>query len=1067
MPDEQHADTLIGPGPALAAAADRTPESDSGPLAELDTARLRNMIARRVFGEPLDPIRIGRYPILRRIGQGGMGVVYAAYDNELDRRIALKLLRRGEVHDEAEATRMRTRMLREARALAQLSDPSIVQIYEVGEHDGQVFLAMEFVEGATLRRWCELEARGVAEVLELYLQAGRGLAAAHAAGLVHRDFKPDNAIVGADGRVRVLDFGLALTSRAPLEPELSRVTAANDDARLTVTGALVGTPAYMAPEQLEGRGADARSDQFSFAVALFEALYGRRPFVGDTVAEVLGATLAGKLDLPSGRRVPSRVIRALRRALQRDPAARFAAMPELLRELGTRTRAFGALAAAAVLAIGTAGWLGVRSGELADAADVANVRADEAELRLRAREEAIVVGEAKLALFDDPNAALAKLAELPDDAESWDGAAWPVVQRAIDAGAADRVLAVPESYDASFVLDEHTVILASPERHAAWDLDTGVVEPLGPAPGGPLAFSPDGTWLAVGEGDTLRIRHLATGAESRWDITGCEASVFPDDRPRLEVRCRDGHDYSLSWQTPTHADEALRFERGAPHVFVGSLEFMRGILRQPRNATERHRQALESSVDTMQLSFEGRTVELLTRRGLMQARVERTFDREIDPLVLWDLDADRGRTVELPATPVVARFSRDGDRLAVAVNDGGIWLVDVHEAEAPARAFAKLDTGAVRRLQLSPDGGQLCAIAKDGAVVFWDLALREELARLRGVAYPTDCAWHADGSFVVLGAMEYRHYPAPSVRRIGDEVLRIDGAGGRLAVLRRNGAIDVVGDGGLVRVGVQRDAADLALSPDGSMVATTGARLLEVRSKDGTVLTSVQTRNQTVSALGFARGGETLVWVDENAIQIQPMKGGARRSVPVPREGFWRALAADGDRLVAVFGARDGSELVELALDGEERSRAPLELEDVAGVVPLDAETLAVAHGGNRLTTVTRDGTVRARLRESGAVLLDALPLDGGRALATVDRDGAVDIWDLRTGVSYAAPIAAERASVVDGGRHRLDLDASLAPGEGGELFVADRTGALTRHRFDAPGPGPALARWVRARAAH
>ncbi|HWB74204.1 MAG TPA: serine/threonine-protein kinase, partial [Nannocystaceae bacterium] len=304
MPEDQ-AETLAGHGAPVVAV--RTPDNDDGPFGDLDTARLRNVIARRVFGETIDPVRIGRYPTLRRIGQGGMGVVYAAYDNELDRRIAIKLLWRGDVQDEAEAARMRARMLREARALAQLSDPSIVQIYEAGEHEGHVFLAMEFVEGPTLRQWLESERRSVTDVLEVFAQAGRGLAAAHAAGLVHRDFKPENVVITPQGvpktyRVRVLDFGVALTTRAVQEPELVDAPAANDDARLTMTGAMIGTPAYMAPEQIDrSRAADARSDQFSFAVALFEALFGRRPFVGGSITEVVAATLAGRIDIPAGR----------------------------------------------------------------------------------------------------------------------------------------------------------------------------------------------------------------------------------------------------------------------------------------------------------------------------------------------------------------------------------------------------------------------------------------------------------------------------------------------------------------------------------------------------------------------------------------------------------------------------------------------------------------------------------------------------------------------------------------------------------------------------------------------
>jgi serine/threonine protein kinase len=149
-----------------------------------------------------DPRRIHRFAVLRQLGAGGMGVVYAAYDEELDRRVAIKVVREDMV-----ASQGRSRMLREAQAMAKVSHPNVVQVYEVGEFAGQVFVAMEFVKGITLADWLTAEERAWEEILEMYLQAGRGLAAAHHQGLVHRDFKPDNVLVGADGRARVLDFG--------------------------------------------------------------------------------------------------------------------------------------------------------------------------------------------------------------------------------------------------------------------------------------------------------------------------------------------------------------------------------------------------------------------------------------------------------------------------------------------------------------------------------------------------------------------------------------------------------------------------------------------------------------------------------------------------------------------------------------------------------------------------------------------------------------------------------------------------------------------------------------------
>ncbi|MCA9694961.1 MAG: serine/threonine protein kinase, partial [Myxococcales bacterium] len=223
---------------------------------------------------PVGVGQIGRFIVLRRIGVGGMGVVYLAYDNALDRRVAIKVLR----GLGPPAPERRARFAREAQAMARLSHPNVVQIYEAGESDGALFLAMEYVRGGSLRTWLlgqdakdergATATRGWREIVAMFAQAGRGLAAAHEAGLVHRDFKPDNVLVDGDGVARVGDFGLArLLEEAPAEAPAGPAPALHS---LTATRAVMGTPAYMSPEQHAGRPADARTDQFSFCVALWE-----------------------------------------------------------------------------------------------------------------------------------------------------------------------------------------------------------------------------------------------------------------------------------------------------------------------------------------------------------------------------------------------------------------------------------------------------------------------------------------------------------------------------------------------------------------------------------------------------------------------------------------------------------------------------------------------------------------------------------------------------------------------------------------------------------------------------
>ena len=208
------------------------------------------------------PSRIGRYLVLEELGAGGMGVVYAAYDPELDRKVAIKLMYAES--DRGRARRNHAMLMREAQALAKLSHPNIVAIHDVGEYAGQVFVAMEFVAGRTVRAWREEAARDWQAVVDVFVQAGRGLMAAHAVGLIHRDVKPDNLLIGDDGRVRVADFGVARHD-ATLDLEASTlISGARTLATVAGRGARIGTPAYMAPEQHDNEGVGPHSDQFSF-----------------------------------------------------------------------------------------------------------------------------------------------------------------------------------------------------------------------------------------------------------------------------------------------------------------------------------------------------------------------------------------------------------------------------------------------------------------------------------------------------------------------------------------------------------------------------------------------------------------------------------------------------------------------------------------------------------------------------------------------------------------------------------------------------------------------------------
>ena len=293
-----------------------------------------------VTGELRRGTTIGRYLITERLGAGGMGVVYAAYDPELDRKVAIKLL-----HAESwssDSTLGRARLLREAQAMARLSHPNVIAVFDVGTFRDQVFVAMELIDGHTLTDWLTAAPRTRQEILRLFIQAGRGLRAAHEAGLIHRDFKPDNVLVGRDGRVRVTDFGLARNLSEVYERATGHNLRELADSfeqqplpvQLTQPGALLGTPRYMAPEQYCGEPLSPRTDQFSFCVALFEALHGQAPFAGDSLATLCYNVLSGNFaPTPPTPRVPAWLRAVVLRGLQQDPERRYPDMDALLEAL--------------------------------------------------------------------------------------------------------------------------------------------------------------------------------------------------------------------------------------------------------------------------------------------------------------------------------------------------------------------------------------------------------------------------------------------------------------------------------------------------------------------------------------------------------------------------------------------------------------------------------------------------------------------------------------------------------------------------------------------------------------
>ena len=500
----------------------------------------------RLFGAPAESARVGRYAVLRRLGAGGMGVVYVAYDEQLDRKIALKLVHPGH-HDPDASARSR----REAQALARLSHPNVVQVYEVGEYQGQVYLAMEFVPGHTLRAWQTQTPRPWRTIVAMYLQAGRGLAAAHARGLVHRDFKPDNVLVGDDDqRPRVLDFGLARVPARHLSQEPSNLSPGTSPpdlspepdlrdqgaARLTTPGAVLGTPAYMAPEQLDGADADPRSDLFSFCTALHEALHGARPFAGDTRTALRAAFHRGTPTRPRAADLPAWLQRTIERGLAEDPAARWPAMDPLLAALARdptrwRRRAALALLLVALLAAGLHALLSAREHQqalaLADeqarrAAATAELgRSDAARAREQLRSDARrLATQSGLHADSDPQLRLLLAAE---------------------AVALHTRRGQPPLLEAEqALLDAQDSVRSTPYLRP----DATVVDAV--------AESPDGRWLATGDRD---------GSITLWSTTA--------PRSPLPLHPADGHEtHALAFSPDSRHLAALRRADDGPRVWT-------------------------------------------------------------------------------------------------------------------------------------------------------------------------------------------------------------------------------------------------------------------------------------------------------------------------------------------------------------------------------------------------------------------------------------------------------------------------------------------------------------------
>jgi WD40 repeat protein len=767
-----------------------------------------------------EPARIGRFVVIKRIGEGGMGMVYAAYDDALDRKVAVKLLhpRGGGAGSDA-----RARLVREAQALARLSHPSVIHVYEVDTWEDQVYVAMEFVDGGTLAQWQRQEGRGWREVLEAYVAAGRGLAAAHAAGIVHRDFKAANVLVRRDGAVRVVDFGLArqelevgaaTSGGRPQELETStpgmalvmgegaisgrsgRTTGSEavsggspsvpevvSGALLTRTGVIMGTPAYMAPEQHLGQRADARSDQFSYCVSLYEALYGFRPFAGEQLAALRRNVLAGRMEQPPRYTdIPPRILRALQRGLQVDPLDRYPSMEALLDELVRDPRVALQRAGwglAALLGVGlVAGlWWSEREERAARAegerlrAQLERARVLNAEEELRRaqsrsvseRRDDLVLAFAGQSIDDDPTVALAALKHLSSENTGWLPAARTIAADAVQRGVIHRRLqpGVGRVEHLAFVEGGKALVMAG-RGIARWDVERRELQRL-VAPDvalRDLAITSDGLrMVAVGQDDVLyqwNLELVATGPVAEmWSTEGGQvpqlAVALSDDGERIAVGLSNGAVRLLDW----HGAElrklrdhegpvrALDFSPAGDALATASDDdtIVAWFLDREKHRTLAHGPGIlaihfdGSGQDLWSIAEDGRVQRWSTSTG--KARLARALqgasllERTPDGRRVLACHSERELMIHgegepqplrgLPAVVTAIALSDDGTWAAAATGDEAVqvWRLGAGEGSQPDGSRIIPTPGPVTALASSNASGLLASATRQGVVQLW------------------------------------------------------------------------------------------------------------------------------------------------------------------------------------------------------------------------------------------------------------------------------------------------------------------------------------------------------------
>lgn len=880
---------------------------------------------------------VGRYVIVDVLGAGGMGKVFRAYDPKLRREVALKTVHIG--LEQAYA-------VREAQAMAKLSHPNVVPVFDVEQVDEQLFIAMEFVAGHTLDGWLEEEERGWREILGVMLGAGRGLAAAHDAELIHRDFKPSNVMIGRDGRARVMDFGIARTENRVEPAAASTVRVGGRDVSaekssdalstpLTRHGAVVGTPPYMAPEQMRGKDLDARADQYAFCVATWEALYGARPFSGSNPTELLRDKKKARPKVPSGD-VPAQITSVLLRGLAYDPGERWPSMMALLealdydprarlrRWLGISTLGAGALALAALV------WFNERQDESCQGGQLGEIWGPQTSEELRG-----VLSTVPRA--DSTQAAERVVAGLDTWAERWEAARLDNCE--------DSTLRHEQSES---LMDRRSACLARARRGF-----TTAVE------------------LLTNDAPEERLRGADDMVAALPDLDACEdidrllndlAQPPPESEARVEaIRGRLAEIRALeSAGALPDLDELDELLTEAQSLDYGPLEAE--VLHQRGGLADRHGEPKQALKD-LRGAF-------LLARSLDYDDVAISAIMDLSFVVGYvEQNTDEGLELVDQALAEVEQGGRPVDR-AILLRYRGLMLIDTGRID---EATTQLDEA--RSLMESIDGldpFNLGSVMNDQAIAqirqsnleraaeLWEQAI-EVGTQARGVDHPAVIAWHNNL------AIAYRHLGRyEDARRILLDALAANEQlyGEDSGPVRRN----------LLNLGnVEADAGELSLGIE----YLTRARDLAERSLDAGHPGVAQTRASLAQAVAMAgRSTEALELFSQALDELEGEHPLVRKELHAGRAQQLLDLGRPEEALVAYSKAAElgsetvGEQDVQTARSRLGQARCELALDHPARALPL-AEA---AHA-----TIAADESLEPSERAwAGYVLARALGLTGG-----------------------------------------------------------------------------------------